>query len=422
MKYNLWILTLIGFSAAMQFSCAMEDNLKPIRTMPICIIKDVNGEPVHCAYYGLNKNSLVVMTDKKSYFVDKTNESKLYETQIKDSLNYCGNFGFNNDVWVSGMCVNSKNHDIVIFKEKCIKVFDKLGNLLFSNEQKGFIQSIYFDSMGDLLVLKSDNKNHQQVYCINKINGRTGNDIDINLSYNDLIDIGCTVNDSYLCLTSNYTFHNQNQGSIGLYNASDLKHIISYDDDCLKSSNEGFCFKAYRPCQISNNVLAVLAQYETSLYTRLLIFALNQNKSLELKHIVPNEKYWRFIRVLFYPTTSIVFTLSEFLHRYNNDYEDFWFRLQYWNGKKCLETMPIALVGLINSIDFSPDGKEIAITTSAGCTIYKVPECVACRHEKNAAPYCLWVLKQHCTNLQEQYGLLVPSEIIREIMIHRYLS
>ncbi len=162
--------------------------------------------------------------------------------------------------------------------------------------------------------------------------------------------------------------------------------------------------------------------------SKLLIFKITDQNELSFKHSIMHEENL-FRNILFYPTTSILITVSQVFQplKTTNRF------IQYWDieTRKCLYEALIDdgthensyVFGTIRSISIAPTGENIVIATYyPRCTIYKVPGQVAFRHAKSDLIYRLFLLQQSCESYEKRCGVVIPKEIRRIIAQNMFLD
>jgi WD40 repeat protein len=412
MKYNSSFLIFIYFYIATQSSCAMEEPLDITKkAIPLDRIKSVaNYRKIYCAHYG-NKNTIIMMDKQNCYGIGTNKEKK--------TIKVISDIGFNLDeqcnIIYNQLIVHPNHQKIIIANDHKIEMRDiNTGKQEWCKKEENYtIRSICFGSEDNtiFLLLKKNNTN----YLLRKYDYKKHTYIGKKLGYSNHIHFGVYPKKSILCvITKNKRSLIYN--SLQLYNSSNLslqteiKKIV-FNDTPFQISDDGF--------------LALIGLYPNKFY----IFDLNKN-ILEFK--IDNNLYTvkseEFHNVVFYPTTSIILAISKtlLLNKAIARYYD-------TKTKDCIYEALINCGDISNTISFSPDGSNVAITSYNkfivtrpygaryiiyqnpfhGCAIYKVPLKIAYRHAKNDFLYRLFLIKQYTTN--SPHKLQLPMDITKII-------
>lgn len=376
-------------------------------------IDQIDGKGVYCAHYGQDSNTLIAMTEQGCYI------RTIKEKENKKISNIGFERSFDDSIYYKKIGVGLDGKKVVAANGSIVSIFDaNTGKEYVRRKMSSPIYSVCFDSKNDHILVLPDRN------FFKKYRYENGNLTLVDEIYFDVDSkVNFAINKKILSMNidkfgSVVKLYNSDEKSYTMFK---LEKRYSFSE-LLKLANQSVDKLDYTSCQISDDGLVALGGINkmgspdaTGLENnRILIFKITDTNELTFKCFIDCKGSF-FCNTLFYPTTSVLITVSQL----SETSERF---IQYWDVKtgKCLYEALIddgthqlaCAFGNISSISVCPKGENIAITTYySECIIYKVPGQVAYRHAKSDVLYRLFFLQQLCLQHQEKTGCLTPQEI-----------
>jgi WD40 repeat protein len=407
----------------------LKSNVTKNASLLHCIKTVTPGQDVYWAGYGGNNNNIVALDKKGCYCVDV----------VKGDINKISDFGFNKKYgehsFYSKCVVHPNGQKIIIAKDNSIEIRDiNTGNQEWLKTEEYSIISVRFDAKNDMFLSLKFTQDQSFLARYSCKNIQTS----YWMPFSSKIHLAVHPKRTIMSVIQKTDNKGGRCDSISLY---DLCNDLCNGQNLPQRA---MCFRKLQdmPCQMNEDGFLV---WVNNLGKSFSVFNVNELDDLGSSNynsniLKNNNDVYRVeneqvCNTSFYPTTSILLTISEedvsdlFLDELSENESETSFSdkvvyleqakkiIRYWNlkTKKCISAALI-IYGIVSSISFAPHGKDVAITSyGQGCKIYQVPFEVAREHAKNDFLYRLFLLNEYCSKVAENCKLLIPKDVRKTI-------